>query len=136
MSRPNHCPNCGAALEGRYAAVAILDDRSGDGGWDASCRTCEWSGDVFPDDEQVGLRAEDSAVAAGGRGSGGGDWLSRVPEPWLSVLKTEAVSRSRKARRILDAAAGDEEKLREARERIVKMGLDPDGVSSAEDPGT
>lgn len=74
--------------------------------------------------------------ADGGRGNGGGDWLSRVPEPWISVLSTEIHSRSHKARRTLDTAAGDEEKLREARERIVKMGLDPDGVPSAKDLGT
>ena len=54
MSRPGFCPNCGAALIGENAAVGILDDSSGDGGWDCSCRTCGWSGDVYPDDEQRG----------------------------------------------------------------------------------
>ena len=52
MSKPNHCPNCGAGFVGEFAAVGIYDDRSGDGGYDCSCRSCDWTGDVFPDDEQ------------------------------------------------------------------------------------
>lgn len=55
-------------------------------------------------------------------------WLNRVPEPWASVLRIEIYSRSRKARRILDAATGDEEGYRRAREKVRAMGLDPDGV--------
>ena len=54
MSRPEFCPNCGAALVGENAAVGILDERSGDVGYDTSCRNCGWSGDVYPDDEQGG----------------------------------------------------------------------------------
>ena len=54
MSRPRFCPNCGAALVGENAAVGILDERSGDVGYDTSCRNCGWSGDVYPDDEQGG----------------------------------------------------------------------------------
>ena len=52
MGRPRFCPNCGAALIGENAAVGILDERSGDAGYDTSCRTCGWSGDVYPDDER------------------------------------------------------------------------------------
>lgn len=54
MSRPGFCPNCAAALTGETAAVAILDDSTGDGGYDCSCASCGWSGDVYPDDEQGG----------------------------------------------------------------------------------
>ncbi|CAN5763095.1 hypothetical protein BH24ACT18_BH24ACT18_07870 [soil metagenome] len=32
--QPKFCPNCGAALTDDTAAVAIIDDRSGDGGYD------------------------------------------------------------------------------------------------------
>lgn len=52
MNRLGFCPTCGAALEGETSAVAILDDSTGNGGWDCSCESCGWSGDVWPDDEQ------------------------------------------------------------------------------------
>jgi hypothetical protein len=52
LSRPDFCPSCGAALVGESAAVGILDERSGDRGYDCSRASCGCSGDVFPDDEQ------------------------------------------------------------------------------------
>ena len=58
MSKLRFCPNCGAALESENAALEIYDDRSGDGGYDCYCQSCEWSGDVWPDEEQAGNVAE------------------------------------------------------------------------------
>ena len=46
MSKPLFCPQCGKEslnlepFEGEY-----------DGGYDCYCLTCEWSGDILPDDE-------------------------------------------------------------------------------------
>lgn len=60
-NRPRFCPACGAALEGETAAVAIIDEGSGDGGYDCYCEACGWSGDVFPDAEQ-GAHAEETSV--------------------------------------------------------------------------
>lgn len=57
MSRPNHCPNCGEALEGEFTANAIIVlYRHGDGGYDCSCGACGWTGDILPDDERVSPR--------------------------------------------------------------------------------
>ena len=56
MSRPRFCLNCAEVLEGETAAVTIMDARSGDGGYDTSCRSCRWSGDIMPDDEQFARR--------------------------------------------------------------------------------
>ena len=54
MSRPSFCPNCGAALSSDEGTVAvpITDPETGDGGYDCYCPACDWSGDVYPDDEQ------------------------------------------------------------------------------------
>lgn len=68
MSRPNHCSNCGAALQGDNAAVGTYDDRSGDGGYDTYCQACGWSGDIMPDAEK-GRFEEAGAARAQGRGT-------------------------------------------------------------------
>lgn len=52
MSRPGFCPGRGAELVDETAVVGIADDRTGDVGYDCSCRACGWSGEVFLDDEQ------------------------------------------------------------------------------------
>lgn len=75
---------------------------------------------------KVWREAVEAAHGTGGVGAAG--WMEGVPEPWASVLRTEILSRSRKARAILDAATGDEGELRAARDRIRGMGLDPDKV--------
>jgi hypothetical protein len=74
------------------------------------------------------LEALEDALARSRQAAADEDWLDRVPEPWASVLRAEIYSRSRKARHILDAAAGDEEGHRRAREKVREMGLDPDGA--------
>ena len=61
-SQPKFCPACGAALEGETATVAIIDERSGDGGYDCYCEACGWSGDMFPDAEQGAHAGEMSTV--------------------------------------------------------------------------
>lgn len=58
---PKFCPDCGAGLTGETAAVAIEEDRTGDGGYDVYCEACGWSGDVWPDDEH-GLRAGEEST--------------------------------------------------------------------------
>jgi hypothetical protein len=58
MSRPSFCPGCGAVLTDETAAVGVLDDRTGNGGYDCYCGTCGWSADVLPDDEQGTHRGE------------------------------------------------------------------------------
>lgn len=58
---PKFCPDCGAALTGETAVVGIIEDRSRDGGYDCYCASCEWSGDIWPDNEQ-GLHADEEAA--------------------------------------------------------------------------
>lgn len=74
--KPRHCPGCGAALISVDAAVEILDEASGQRGWDCYCANCRWSGDVFPDDggdaggdpprRPQGWGRPDAAAAEGG----------------------------------------------------------------------
>jgi hypothetical protein len=52
MTRPNYCPNCGQSIkEDELNAVAIASTKGNRTGYDCYCPNCEWSGDIWPDDE-------------------------------------------------------------------------------------
>ena len=51
MTKPNYCPNCGAALEGENSVVGIQHTDESVAGYDCYCSKCEWRGDIWPDDE-------------------------------------------------------------------------------------
>jgi len=51
MSKPNYCPNCGFPLHGEHSAVAITSTEDHATGYDCYCTNCDWSGDIWPDDE-------------------------------------------------------------------------------------
>lgn len=46
MTKPNYCPNCGKEMDDCVG----IEDHIGRGGYDCYCK-CEWSGNIFPDDE-------------------------------------------------------------------------------------
>lgn len=51
MSKPKHCPNCGAAHVSAVAFERTYPNVRGETGYDCYCAQCEWSGDIMPDDE-------------------------------------------------------------------------------------
>lgn len=51
MTRPRYCPNCAKALSDESHNTQAFSSGE-DGGWDCYCDACEWSGDIFPDDER------------------------------------------------------------------------------------
>mgnify|MGYP001618310517 CR=1 FL=1 len=54
MARPGFCPNCGKLLPlGPHGAQPFSADEAGiEGrGWDCYCKSCKWSGDIMPDNE-------------------------------------------------------------------------------------
>ena len=54
MTRPKYCPNCGTLLTDEYSAEAISSTMENRPGYDCYCSACEWSGDIWPDDESEG----------------------------------------------------------------------------------
>lgn len=74
---PKFCPDCGAALTADNAVVGVIDDRSGDGGYDCYCEVCGWSGDISPDDEHG--RFADEVAAQSGRSRSAPTWPSNEP---------------------------------------------------------
>lgn len=51
MTKPNYCPNCGKPLDEEYSAIGIAHTEGNTTGYDCYCSKCEWSGDIWPDDE-------------------------------------------------------------------------------------
>ena len=57
MSIPYYCPNCGIPIRedmndvGENSNRFPIENNKGDGGYDIYCPECEWSGDIYPDDE-------------------------------------------------------------------------------------
>lgn len=54
--RPKYCPNCAALLpEGPHGAQEFGSEGSVNiEGWDCYCPACEWSGDILPDERELG----------------------------------------------------------------------------------
>lgn len=54
---PYYCPNCGIPIRGDMNDMGDdsnrfpIENKQSDGGYDVYCPECEWSGDIYPDDE-------------------------------------------------------------------------------------
>ena len=63
MTRPNYCPNCGHSIkEVEMSAVAIVSTEYKSTGYDCYCPKCEWSGNIWPDDEADGDKSEGDTI--------------------------------------------------------------------------
>jgi hypothetical protein len=51
ITQPIHCPNCGKEFPSKKQHRMPVMNNAGDQGYDCYCPQCNWSGDIFPDDE-------------------------------------------------------------------------------------
>ena len=49
--KPKFCPNCAAQF--LHTMEIETTDPEPESGWDCFCRTCYWSGDIYPDYQEV-----------------------------------------------------------------------------------